>query len=160
MPTGKPQQYDLDRRVKICSKCNKEKSFDEFHVCGKSKSGRSAECIQCHSKRKYEYYNDVKGRYNSYKFGAKARGKEWDITYSQFKSYWNKPCYYCGRRIDTIGLDRIDNGLGYSINNVVPCCIDCNSGKRCMSESEFLRWIELVYIHSVIPTKNNISKIK
>lgn len=40
-----------------------------------------------------------------------------------------KPCIYCG---DThrIGCDRIDNTLGHTKNNVVPCCIECNTARN------------------------------
>ena len=40
-----------------------------------------------------------------------------------------KPCVYCG---DTyrIGCDRIDNSKGHTKDNVVPCCIECNTAKN------------------------------
>ena len=40
-----------------------------------------------------------------------------------------KPCHYCG---DThrIGCDRIDNSKGHTKNNVVPCCIECNTARN------------------------------
>lgn len=155
MPTGKPQKYNLEKQIKICSKCKTEKSFEEFHSCNKTKSGCSAECIQCFSARRIKNYKSPRGRYNSYKAGAKKRRKEWNITYSQFKKYWNKSCYYCGIKINTIGLDRIDNNMDYFIDNIVSCCSDCNSAKRCMSEPEFLKWVESVYLHSIMPLKNN-----
>lgn len=40
-----------------------------------------------------------------------------------------KPCYYClGPTIDKtgIGLDRVNNRLGYTVKNVVPACKSCN----------------------------------
>lgn len=40
-----------------------------------------------------------------------------------------KPCHYCG---DThrVGCDRIDNSRGHTKDNVVPCCIECNTAKN------------------------------
>lgn len=40
-----------------------------------------------------------------------------------------KPCVYCG---DTkrIGCDRIDNSKGHTKDNVVPCCIECNTARN------------------------------
>lgn len=40
-----------------------------------------------------------------------------------------KPCVYCG---DThrVGCDRIDNTKGHTKDNVVPCCIECNTAKN------------------------------
>ena len=38
-------------------------------------------------------------------------------------------CVYCG---DTkrIGCDRINNNLGHTKDNVVPCCIECNTARN------------------------------
>jgi hypothetical protein len=40
-----------------------------------------------------------------------------------------KPCVYCG---DTsrVGCDRIDNSRGHTKDNVVPCCIECNTARN------------------------------
>ena len=40
-----------------------------------------------------------------------------------------KPCVYCG---DThrVGCDRIDNAKGHTKDNVVPCCIECNTARN------------------------------
>lgn len=41
----------------------------------------------------------------------------------------SKPCHYCG---DThrVGCDRIDNSRGHTKDNVVPCCIECNTARN------------------------------
>lgn len=41
---------------------------------------------------------------------------------------FTKPCVYCG---DThrIGCDRIDNSRGHTKDNVVPCCVECNTAR-------------------------------
>jgi hypothetical protein len=37
-------------------------------------------------------------------------------------------CYYCSGTLGNKGysLDRIDNNLGYEVNNILPCCKNCN----------------------------------
>lgn len=40
-----------------------------------------------------------------------------------------KKCIYCGDN-KRIGCDRIDNKLGHTKNNVVPCCIECNTARN------------------------------
>lgn len=50
---------------------------------------------------------------------------EEQITIEQGIELLSKPCVYCGD-VNRVGLDRISNEIGHSINNVVPCCYDCN----------------------------------
>ena len=61
---------------------------------------------------------------------AKNRNLPFKLTYEEFLTFWQKPCYYCGDKIITVGLDRVDNDLGYQLDNLVPCCILCNRFKR------------------------------
>ena len=46
-----------------------------------------------------------------------------------FENILTKPCVYCG---DTyrVGCDRIDNSKGHTKDNVVPCCIECNTARN------------------------------
>jgi 5-methylcytosine-specific restriction endonuclease McrA len=55
----------------------------------------------------------------------------------------------CGRKRDRIdearvlhynGLDRVDSAGIYEVDNVVPCCRDCNLAKNTMSHTEFCTW--------------------
>ena len=43
----------------------------------------------------------------------------------------------------------IDSSKGYTKDNVVSCCKDCNYSKRTMSQEDFLTWVERVYNHSI-----------
>lgn len=40
-----------------------------------------------------------------------------------------KPCEYCGGT-HRIGCDRVDNSKGHTKDNVVPCCIECNTARN------------------------------
>ena len=74
-----------------------------------------------------------------YMYTARVRRNlEWDITFEQFKSFWKEPCTYCGTEIKTIGLDRVDNNIGYVMSNIVPCCKWCNYMKRTYTVEELI----------------------
>ena len=85
-----------------------------------------------------KYRQTPKGKFNSYKKNARARGLNFNITFEQFMWYWQKPCRYCGELIDTIGIDRIDSKIGYEIGNIGPCCCWCNRMKMDHGDAEFL----------------------
>jgi hypothetical protein len=81
------------------------------------------------------------GRLMSYKRAAKKRNIEWMLTEDEFKSFWQLPCNYCSDPIDTIGIDRVENHKGYSIDNCTPCCSICNKMKMDLSKDDFINKI-------------------
>ena len=89
----------------------------------------------------YEYLKKLKRSYNVYKHCAKKRGISWDLTVDVFSKYWRKNCHYCGNKIKTIGIDRIDSFLGYIPDNIVPCCKICNQMKSNMGLNKFYNHI-------------------
>lgn len=94
----------------------------------------------------------------TYKRSEKDRGIKFNIGYEDFKKLTSKPCYYCRIKPFAIhkkqntngdyvynGLDRIDSDENYELDNVVPCCKNCNYAKRLMSSFEFSDWVRRVY---------------
>lgn len=90
-----------------------------------------------------------------YKNQAKKRGIEQGLTDEQIIAFHKGNCHYCGSppsntcSISTLngsytysGIDRKDNEKGYTIDNVVPCCISCNSAKGIGAYDEFINWIK------------------
>lgn len=73
----------------------------------------------------------AKSRFSQSKFYAKDRHLVWEIPYEIFCELISTPCTYCDELIPSTktGLDRINNNLGYTLDNVVPCCKYCNSIK-------------------------------
>ncbi len=78
--------------------------------------------------------------YNTYKSGASTRNLIFNLTKEQLLDISLKNCYYCniepkmisktkGGSIVYNGIDRVDNSKGYELDNVVPCCWDCNISK-------------------------------
>ena len=77
-------------------------------------------------------------KYHTYRQSAKSRNIPFELTMDQFMTFWQKPCHYCTDPIATIGLDRMDNALGYVMQNVVPCCTSCNKAKLRMSPDAYI----------------------
>lgn len=57
--------------------------------------------------------------------------------------------------MDYNGIDRIDDSIGYTIDNCVTCCRTCNWAKGNKDYSEFL-----FYIDRLIKNRKNIKLIK
>ncbi len=119
----------------------RKENKEEYHKESKEyyqKVKNSKELNDKHLKSLHKHQQSIKGKLTSYKSGAKQRGLEFSLTKEQFESYWKKPCFYCGDKIETIGLDRIDNSKGYTLDNIVPCCKTCNNMKKDLSQEEFI----------------------
>lgn len=112
-------------------------------------------CFTCSMMRtrKDEEHVNATTRMHSWKKGAAVRGLEWGLTFEHVKEIVRSPCHYCGivrgnstrKRNYTHtynGPDRVDNSLGYTIDNVVPCCGICNRAKQAMSYDDFVRWLD------------------
>ena len=106
---------------KTCPTCNQVKPLTQYS------GGTNKICFICAKKSQQPNRS-----YLVFKAHAKKRGIENNITEDQyyflFENY--KHCLYCEADMPKISLDRIDNLIGYEINNVVPCCRRCNPSKK------------------------------
>jgi hypothetical protein len=77
--------------------------------------------------------------YSAYKQNAKVRGISFELSREDALVLMRLPCQYC-RTIPEIfgGIDRVDNFIGYILENCVPCCSLCNHMKCDMAVSDFL----------------------
>lgn len=78
-------------------------------------------------------------------------------------------CYYCGTKnsnrtkckngdiIFRNGLDRIDQSKGHTLDNIVPCCKQCNLSKGKRNRDEFLAWIKHVYHFKDLKNSSSLS---
>jgi hypothetical protein len=76
-----------------------------------------------------EYQRTTKARFIFARSHSKHYKRDWSITFEEYENLLNRACFYCGSSIlnqKGVGLDRIDNKKGYLLNNVLPCCGDCN----------------------------------
>lgn len=78
---------------------------------------------------------------NSYKNRADKKGLQFDLSTAKFKEISSGPCHYCTKQntsTHTNGTDRKDNNIGYTIENSLPCCRECNSMKSDLEYSAFI----------------------
>lgn len=114
------------------------------------------------NKIKYDLPN-ARNQFSRYKENANRRNLEFNLTLDEFINLTQQQCYYCGckpnnngnrskrnYKVDNFiynGIDRVDNNLGYVLNNCVPCCISCNKMKLNYTFNEFKNKIIKIYEH-------------
>lgn len=119
---------------KRCASCKEVKPAREFNHRACVPSGLHPRCRTCQAKYRWS----PKSKYRVYRTEAANRDIPFDLSLDEFTAYWQKPCTYCGRAIDTIGIDRIDNTTGYTPDNIASCCSECNYSKR---GSSLMQWV-------------------
>lgn len=100
--------------------------------------------------------------YTSYIWGAKQRGLNFDLSPAQFLNLIHQNCFYCDappieRNTVTThkhqysknlnGIDRLNSSKGYTIDNCVPCCKQCNKMKMEYSVEDFYSKIRKIFYH-------------
>jgi len=78
----------------------------------------------------------------------------YDVSFKEFSYLSQMNCYYCNsfhsNKINNKtynGLDRTNNNLGHTIDNVVPCCVRCNFAKNNRSIEDFYSHIKNIKIN-------------
>lgn len=154
--------------VCLCT-CGKEKSVNATAL--KTGNTRSCGCFQ-RSKERKNQDNYLQNRHDvllrskiaSYKANARTRGYEWSLTDAEAVHLMQSDCFYCKappsnivshEKLDQFvfysGIDRVVNEVGYTKENVVPCCRDCNLAKRDRDVRSFLVWVHRVAKHTAEP---------
>ena len=94
--------------------------------------------------RNYELSQTDEYKFKQYKFASKRRNHEFKLTEDLFTKLFHSNCTYCGIE-DCRGIDRVDNNVGYTNNNSVPCCEICNKMKWKLDVDKFLSQIDKIY---------------
>jgi len=141
-------------RYRICPSCKQEfiKSVENFYI---SKSGSFLKCKSCSVK------STIKSRMNKWArvllYEAQKRNKEngvdCSITIDDIISIYtsqNGKCYWTGLDMTPSiiskfpskpSLDRLDRFKGYTLDNVVLCCLAINIGRNSSSKDVFEQFI-------------------
>jgi hypothetical protein len=139
----------------ICKGCERVYRT-AYYSTPKGKDVKRKSNARYHAKKGYDtkyskkYRSTLKGRFRSLLDQNKLRAKI-ALTYEEYCTLISQQCYYCGGEVIGnscgYGLDQLIPGEGYTIENVVPCCIRCNRMKSDLLLSEFKEHIQRVYIH-------------
>jgi hypothetical protein len=151
------------KKVKACKVCTKIKRAESSRTNGEF-GGKS---------REFGFENAAfRARASHFKAGAKYRGHEWALTPEETCEIMKRDCHYCGHPpamdydyikgrsakhkkklleknvpfmiIKFNGLDRVNSDLGYTKENSVPCCADCNFAKNDKTVEEFMEWLNRI----------------
>lgn len=131
------------------------------------RSGHTTKCKKC-SYVNRSRPNKVGGNqafnmvYGTYKLSAQRRGLSFELTEDQFRELSQKNCYYCGSSPINVrkhpvknstgdfvynGIDRVDNSIGYKLENCVACCTMCNRMKLNYSLESFHEQVTRIYLN-------------
>jgi hypothetical protein len=95
--------------------------------------------------------------YDDYRRKALDRKLEFSLSKEDFEFIIKMHCFYCGQPpsksrgkskngiLICNGVDRVNNNVGYLLENCVASCSTCNRAKFQMTHDEFLDWIRRIY---------------
>lgn len=139
-----PYPFDRHRNGKLiidsppanrkCSTCKIVKPFPDGFYRDNNRDvlrGYSYRCKECSRAFRKLHTRTNHGRFIHAKQIAKRNGRVFTLTEAEYLDLRSKPCTYCGDSLPEtgLGLDRIDNEVGYMLGNVAPCCTVCNTVK-------------------------------
>lgn len=160
--TNKQQNYAYIRdwqkknpeKVRLYQKNSRERHKDSYQIKKKEWRDKNREKVLLIQRawreknknkireysKKWKLENPLKAKYKKYKYSSPKRGYKFNLSYEEFVSILNNAeCYYCGTNEVNLGLDRMNNSIGYEFSNVVPCCWNCNKAKRVLSKEAFVK---------------------
>jgi hypothetical protein len=97
--------------------------------------------------------------YSEYKSRADKKDLEFALSHETFSDLQSQQCHYCHKersRDHRNGIDRKDNALGYTLDNCVPCCRECNYMKSSLNDTIFIDQAKKV---SVFVTENSVCPV-
>ena len=70
----------------------------------------------------------LKGKYSELKSDCNRKKLKTDLTFEEYCDIVSNKCEYCGSDLAEAGhgLDKKNSELGYTKDNIVPCCWECN----------------------------------
>jgi hypothetical protein len=102
-------------------------------------------CLQHLEQQRVRWHtrvNHVETRYQYHVTHFKTKGRFSNLSLDEFAYLQSQPCHYCARTAEESdgfnGIDRVNNEIGYTLSNCVPCCTECNFAKRTRTAEQFI----------------------
>jgi len=105
---------------------------------------------------------NIERRYRRYMYRAtQVKHIDWMLSMEQCERLFTSPCEYCDRApvlgVQLNGIDRVDSSKGYTPDNTVPCCKQCNYAKGVHSQEAFVEHCQ--HVVSVQSAKSSTDTI-
>lgn len=150
--------------TRSCIKCSKD--FDAFITqhgkesvkcksCASTQASQDAKRADRRRNYKAERLRNLQASYKNHNQESLKRGHgDFHLTFDEFSRLVTGYCYYCKHKDDNeaIGIDRINNDIGYTKENCVPACWKCNKMKYFYHPSFFVEKCKIL-IKETMPTK-------
>ena len=171
--SGRPRKLMVDGKLQ-CSTCREWKPIGDFYPAANTYYKVETRCKPCTQIRQRNFYNDDVEKYihnlcKAHKSVARKVGGrvtprrrqlhvESCLTTESVIDLWNRQGGKCAVTglpmthirgkghfvLTNISFDRIDSGLGYTLDNVRLTCKIVNIMKAAMSDSEMLTWCQAI----------------
>lgn len=137
--------------INSCRKCGKE--YTSFETLNKKPSTK---CPKCYDKQRTvekqrigerirdyaaDKYRNIESAYKTHINDCKRRNIINELSFEEYKALvYDAACIYCSfsEAAKIIGIDRLDNNVGYTVDNSVSCCGDCNRVKYILHPEFFI----------------------
>jgi hypothetical protein len=154
--------YVFDNCVSCCKMCNYMKhslSVDVFihrikHII--SHNGFYPEVLSYNNPELFP--DGISSSYVNYKNGAFRRNLVFEISEADFSEFIKNDCYICGKKSSNThrnGIDRAENTIGYTYQNIRPCCKECNYMKYVYDYEDFINKCKQIYNHFKIDASDS-----
>jgi hypothetical protein len=163
------KSYTLENCVPCCKNCNVMKNTLDIasflrKIMEISFYNELNDNIDKNFDERIKYHNKTKlignsSDFDRYKYEAKKRKKDFELTKKQFNEITKNPCYLCGETNSSgFGIDRFDNNIGYIYDNCRPCCSYCNYMKNNIDYNTFLDQVKKIVDYTVTEKHKELCK--
>ncbi|AYV80927.1 MAG: divergent HNH endonuclease [Harvfovirus sp.] len=143
------REYEASNCVTCCKMCNFYKgSLDPLIFMKRCEHILTYQKIIKGKLHSDEIPDHTAGPFNQYVSRAERKGFEFSLTEDDYNRLTKAICYLCGKKpslTHTNGIDRLDNTIGYNVENCRTCCGDCNFMKNEYSFDEFMDHLKNIY---------------